>query len=618
MKKFTLPVVVCLVFISAFLKMNAQPVFTSNILFVAKLTGDQEVPPVTTSAIGEASFAMNSTHDTMCINVTVKGLSGPIMQAHIHEGPIGGSGPPVIDLSNNINGQRITMMLTAIELTPAVVAKFFGGNYYINVHTSANPNGEIRGQILLETDYAFKADMNGANEVPAVSTNATGLATFDLSRNNISLTIHAIFKDLSSPVTGAHLHTGAPGISGPVVQSLDSGISGNTITITVDPTAYLTDFIYGNVYINIHTQNNPNGEIRGQVVKIEGISFDAVLEGANEVPPVATPATGIGYTYFSPAADTLYYDFMADGFTSTFSGAHFHSGATGATGGVLIDLSSNFNNGRLTGMVTGTDLPSTFMNECLTGNVYVNMHTSNNPNGEIRSQMKRFLREGFTYSFDGNQEVPPTPSLATGTGIASIDRDIDNLHFRMVVTGLTGPATSAHFHNAVAGVSGNIIFDLSPYITMAGSDDAAFNYWLSSDGFDVSMANLFFQNAVYANFHTAQFTGGEVRAQVLQGGSCFAMTTEISSVSNFVSDVTIYPNPVYDANVNIEFQSEISGSCIIQLTDISGRIISDTEANILNGENKFSVSVHEIPAGIYFVNLLQKDKKFFSSRIVKF
>jgi hypothetical protein len=246
------------------------------------------------------------------------------------------------------------------------------------------------------------------------------------------------------------------------------------------------------------------------------------------------------------------------------------------------------------------------------------MHTSNNPNGEIRSQMKRFLREGFTYTFDGSQEVPPTPSLATGSGIASIDRDIDNLHFRMVVTGLTGPAVSAHFHNAVSGAAGNVIFDLSPYITMSGSDDAAFNYWLSTDGFDLNMANLFFQNAVYANFHTAQFTGGEVRAQVLQGGSCFAMTTGITSISNAVSDIIIYPNPVNDVDVSIQFNSEISGSCFIQLTDISGRIVSDTQAYMVNGENKFTVSTDNIPAGIYFINLIQKDKKYFSSRIIKF
>src|SRR5205085_8333601 len=119
-----------------------------------------------------------------------------------------------------------------------------------------------------------------------------------------------------------------------------------------------------------------------------------------------------------------------------------------------------------------------------------------------------------------SQETPATSSSAVGTGIASIDRDADNLHFRMIVGGLSGPVVSAHFHDGLAGQPGLVIFDLTPYFTLTGTDDGAFNYWMKSAGFDSSKVYLFLNNQVYVNIHTALFPNGEVRGQVLHSGTC--------------------------------------------------------------------------------------------------
>src|SRR6185295_617648 len=125
-----------------------------------------------------------------------------------HEGLPGVSGGVIISLVANISGNDLNATITGSVLTPEVISKMLSGNYYINVHTAANPGGEIRGQILPETDYAYSAMMDGAQEVPQVNTGAYGLGVFDLYQNYKALTIHVVVQGLSGAITGAHFHVG--------------------------------------------------------------------------------------------------------------------------------------------------------------------------------------------------------------------------------------------------------------------------------------------------------------------------------------------------------------------------------------------------------------------------
>lgn len=114
----------------------AQPTFCT-----ATLSGAQEVPPVATSATGSATFALNPTLGTLTYNVTTSGLSG--VAAHIHQGSPRVNGPIVFGLEG---GPTVWSGATA-PLSAEQVAILKSGGFYINVHTAANPGGEIRGQI---------------------------------------------------------------------------------------------------------------------------------------------------------------------------------------------------------------------------------------------------------------------------------------------------------------------------------------------------------------------------------------------------------------------------------------------------------------------------------------
>src|SRR6188768_915301 len=171
---------------------------SSSLQFSAKMTGSQEVPALTLDAQGIGIFTLDETRKTLYINVSLNNLSGPITGMHIHDGVAGQNGSVIFNLVPFLTGNRAKAVLHDID--PAVVTKLINGGFYINVHTALHPNGEIRGQILLETDYRYSAVMTGDSEVPQVVTDGKGLGIFQLNHAKTSVKIKVIFRGLTSDV----------------------------------------------------------------------------------------------------------------------------------------------------------------------------------------------------------------------------------------------------------------------------------------------------------------------------------------------------------------------------------------------------------------------------------
>ncbi|MFK0687272.1 CHRD domain-containing protein [Mesorhizobium sp. IMUNJ 23033] len=121
----------------------ASPAMADIVKYKATLDGSQQSPPVTTKGKGTATFTFDTAKKKLSWNVKYSGLSGPATAAHIH-GPAaaGENAGPVIPfkkVKSPIKGSA--------TLTDAQAADLEAGKYYVNVHTKANPDGEIRGQI---------------------------------------------------------------------------------------------------------------------------------------------------------------------------------------------------------------------------------------------------------------------------------------------------------------------------------------------------------------------------------------------------------------------------------------------------------------------------------------
>ncbi|MEX0800911.1 MAG: CHRD domain-containing protein [Dehalococcoidia bacterium] len=120
-----------------------------------------------------------------------------------------------------------------------------------------------------EASSLFRAELDGAQEVPPTASPATGTATVVLNdaETMASITLAFTASELLSPQIDAHIHgPAAPGVDGPIVFPLPTqgGFVGLPWPLTPADVANLKA---GLLYINVHTVTNPGGEIRGQLLE---------------------------------------------------------------------------------------------------------------------------------------------------------------------------------------------------------------------------------------------------------------------------------------------------------------------------------------------------------------
>lgn len=573
----------------------------SQLMFTARMNGAQEVPAVTTNAIGVASMVLNGEMDSLCVSVYMGGFGSALGGVHLHEGAAGTNGNVLVDLSPFIVNGNIQVVLTGSTLPADLVQKILEGNVYINAHTANNMNGEIRGQVKLEQDNGYRAILNGAQEVPAVTTAATGLGLFNLSLNKKKMYIWIVADGLSGAIGGAHIHQGAVGANGGVAVDLSGNINGNTIIDTIDVSTFpglLADLEAGNTYINLHTSANPNGEIRGQLtLDASAILFDAFLNGAQEVPAVSTTATGTATFSLNSTMTAITYLVQVNGLSGSITGAHLHAGTAGNNGAVVVNLTPGVFGNVIAGTITGTDLTQELLESLLSSGIYINIHTAANPNGEIRGQINRLAREGYTFEMNGQSEVPAVTTSGNGGGMLSISRERDNAHFMVVAKDLTADISGAHFHEGMPGANGNVFLDVTSYFTGNAAISGAFTYLTVEDAapFGPAQELLFRNGNAYLNLHNATNMNGEIRGDSYRGSKCFSHTAGLDEAENNVV-FGVYPNPATSSfAIAVEnFDAEMT----FTMTDLSGKVVRTI--NLKN--NGQTIDISDLKTGVYLVS----------------
>lgn len=111
-----------------------------------QLTGAMETPPVTTKASGVATLNVD---DTGVVSGGIKTTGIKATAAHIHTGELGAAGPVVITLEKA--GADQWMVPQGAKLSVEQYADFKKGKLYVNVHSKAHPDGEIRAQLEAAT-----------------------------------------------------------------------------------------------------------------------------------------------------------------------------------------------------------------------------------------------------------------------------------------------------------------------------------------------------------------------------------------------------------------------------------------------------------------------------------
>ncbi|HYP08970.1 MAG TPA: CHRD domain-containing protein [Bryobacteraceae bacterium] len=435
-----------------------------TIPFRAVLLPSNEVPAVNIAASGAATIWMHVVRDasgkvvsaSTDFNVTHT-FPGEVRLTglHIHRGAAGVNGPVVIDSgirgaepvvsatgrgTLNYQGQVGPTNTAGLDAVNGVLSN--PSDYYVNLHSSENPGGVIRGQLERAEMVVLLGQMSPANEVPPIAdSRAAGVGaiiaiatcggtpmrecTQPTSGQVIFDTNYNGFPEGTS-FTGFHIHSGAAGGNGPV--TINTGIGSGANAVAANPAganlhyevevpvanAGASNTLRGlfidpwNYYINLHTAVNPGGAIRAQLRNTDRMQFRVTMSPANEVPAItdvdaSAPSVFTAHTIRNSegavtsgvAIFDVNYRFPG---AETFTGLHIHNERAGANGPVTINtglsatapVTTTAGAGNIYRIVNvGTTAGLAALNS-LAANPeahYLNLHTTTKPGGVVRAQL---------------------------------------------------------------------------------------------------------------------------------------------------------------------------------------------------------------------------------------
>jgi hypothetical protein len=456
--------------------------------------------PAAAPSMGLAAVELSADENTVEFAISAFGLSGEAIGAHFHRAPVGLAGPVLIDLTSSIveNGRDLLRIEGALPTTTEFVNALRAGNVYVNIHTSLNPSGELRGQVT--TLEAFHGELDTLTEVPtpvlgtdvrvAVRNAAPELGTFQtpvwIGFHDGSFDIHDLGSPASTffPLSNALERLAEDGSTTQFTEAFQSSPSGTiqgvlpglflggpispgeTISrrFRVDPDdpqarylSYATmvipsndafisnggpqdhevfdgagtfvgaDFtVLGAQALDAGTEVNDevpaNTAFFGQVTEDTGVDEGGVVAphpgflapgmgGILDDPSFANadftapgyeflnvsldelqdpvPGTGLVVAFLDSSASLLTFAVGARDLSGEVTAMHFHEGAPGVAGPVVIDITDSIEvntEGSLAaaGVISVTD---EIVSALRAGNVYVNLHTALNPSGEVRGQV---------------------------------------------------------------------------------------------------------------------------------------------------------------------------------------------------------------------------------------
>lgn len=345
--------------------------------YAATLSGDQEVTPTLTGGVGSGTLTFDPATLAISGGITINGISATA--AHIHQADAGVNGAVIVPLTESPAGGGNWVVPGGSVLTQAQATALVAGGLYFNAHTTANPGGDIRGQIGRSV---FAVQLSPAQEVPPYATAASGKGLLVLDPVSKKFTARVAVSGMIS--TAAHIHSAAIGVSGPVVIPLGEAPAGSGVWVTAAEST-LTDaqialLNAGGLYFNVHSAVYPGGEVRGQIGR--NIRY-ASLNGSQENPPTPSTAAGSGILVVDPVTRAASGSITITGMTAT--AAHIHLAASGSNGPVIVPLTDT--GGGVFIVPAGASLTADQFRAYKQGELYFNAHSITNPGGEIRGQI---------------------------------------------------------------------------------------------------------------------------------------------------------------------------------------------------------------------------------------
>lgn len=256
--------------------------------------------------------------------------------------------------------------------------------------------------------------------------------------------------------------------------------------------------------------------------------FDADLDPGQEVQDPAVVSDGEGDADFTVKRNRVRFKLKWDDLTSDAVMAHIHCAPAGSNGdvGVTLFAQNKGDDGRVRGSFRGPDPGNAcgwsslgdVLAAMVSGNAYVNVHTTNFPGGEIRGQIEPEDIE-FEADLDPDQEIQDPAVISDGEGEAEFRLKRGKVRFELEWDDLTSNAVMAHIHCAPAGANGVVGVTLFAEEmddegkvrgSFTGPDAGNGCNWATLGDVLGAMAG----GDAYVNVHSVDFPAGEVRGQI--------------------------------------------------------------------------------------------------------
>jgi CHRD domain len=231
-------------------------------VYRVQLDGTQEPTPVATPAKGEGLLVLDAKTGEIAGEIELTDITATA--AHIHAGAAGVNGDKLIELQDH-GGHGHFAVPANTRLSAAQMDTLRAGGLYVNVHSAANPAGEIRGQIARRV---IVASASGTQEVPANNSAAQAKGTIVYDPLTRGVQARLVVSGMNA--TAAHIHMAAAGSNGPIALALPPSATDATTWASAADAKLSAEqalaLLSGGLYFNAHSVAFDKGEVRGQIV----------------------------------------------------------------------------------------------------------------------------------------------------------------------------------------------------------------------------------------------------------------------------------------------------------------------------------------------------------------
>lgn len=525
-----------------------------------RLQGAQEVPPNGSLATGSVMALLDKTTGMVYLTGSFTGLTAAATASHIHKANPTLNGGVIIPLTVSADTKGTVHIASAIGATDLV--SMTGGGTYVNIHNASFPGGELRGQLIMESQMVYlKAVLQGSQEVPANASTARGTVIVRYNTITKALEVGGNYQNLSVAITASHVHSpAAVGANAGVLLSLanNGGTSGTLIGTMVLTAPQEADLLAGLMYVNVHNANFPGGEIRGQLTTTtsadQSYYFTGLLASSQEVPSNASIAAGNVAVLLDKITNEVFVVGNFSGLTSAATASHIHGGSAGMNGGVAVGL---FATADVAGTITGTaTVRSTFADSMVLGYSYVNVHNTSFPGGEIRAQLGNLVLPVKLTYFNGYKQA---------NKVALLWESSEEINLKQYTIEQQGQEPGRWITKAVVAAKAN---------------NGASKYSM--------MDEPVLSGAKYAIYR--------LKMTDIDGKISYSPVIKINFSKSAVA-LSILSNPI----TNNQLKYLITGlpgnnKAVVSIIDFSGRVVAKATAQTLTNN---AINVANLPSGIY-------------------